>query len=140
MPEESCIFCRIAHGEIPCAKVYEDEYVLAFLDLAPVHPGHALIIPKTHHANMMEFPCELAPAVFSALKKVGAAVMEATGASGINVMQNNGLDAGQTVFHIHWHIIPRFEGDGLKMWPQGSYATPEEMQDMAAHVASHLQK
>ncbi len=140
MPEDSCIFCRIAHGEIPCAKVYEDESALAFLDLAPVCPGHALIIPKTHYANMLEFPSELAPGVFSALQKVSAAVMEATGAAGINIMQNNGLAAGQTIFHVHWHVIPRFENDGLSMWPQGSYAHPADMQGMAARVISHLKK
>lgn len=140
MSEDFCIFCRIAKGDIPCAKIYEDDAVLGFLDLAPVHPGHALLIPKAHYANLLEFPSELAPAIVSALKKVGAAIMEATGASAYNVMQNNGLAAGQTVFHIHWHIIPRFEGDGLAMWPQGSYATPAEMQDMAARVISCLSK
>ena len=109
----------IAKGEIPCAKVYEDDSVLAFLDLSPVHPGHTLVIPKEHYKDMLHVPCELGTAVFSALKKVGAAVMGATGASGFNVMQNNGLSAGQTMFHIHWHIIPRFDGDGLGAWEAG---------------------
>jgi len=139
MPEESCIFCRIAKGDIPCAKVYEDSDVLAFLDLAPVHPGHVLVIPKAHYADLLAFPAELAPAVMAAMKKVAAAVMKATGATGVNVMQNNGLSAGQTMFHIHWHIIPRFEGDGLAMWDQGSYPNMEAMQAMAANVALCLE-
>ncbi len=140
MSEQSCIFCRIAEGDIPCSKIYEDDIVLAFLDIAPVHPGHALLIPKIHFANLLEFPSELAPAIISALKKVGAAVMDATGASAFNVMQNNGFAAGQTVFHIHWHIIPRFDGDGLVMWPQGNYVTPSDMQEMASRVISCLSK
>ena len=135
----NCIFCRIASGEIPCAKVYEDEYVLAFLDLAPVHPGHTLVIPKMHYKDMLEVPAELGTAVFAAIQKVAAAVLEATGAQGFNVMQNNRLAAGQTVFHIHWHIIPRFEDDGLKMWEQGSYPDMDTMQAMAAKVASYLE-
>jgi histidine triad (HIT) family protein len=138
MTDANCIFCRIASGEIPCAKVYEDEHVLAFLDLAPVHPGHTLVIPKTHHKDMLEVPAELGTAVFAALRKVAAAVLEATGAQGFNVMQNNRLAAGQTVFHIHWHIIPRFEGDGLEMWAQGKYADGAAMQEMAAKVAACL--
>ena len=140
MSEEKCIFCLIAKGDIPCAKVYEDDSVLAFLDLSPVHPGHTLVIPKEHYKDMLHVPCELGTAVFSALKKVGAAVMSATGASGFNVMQNNGLSAGQTMFHIHWHIIPRFDGDGLGVWEQGKYPDAAAMQDMAAKVASYLEK
>ncbi len=140
MTEEKCIFCLIAAGKIPCAKVYEDSDILAFLDLSPVHPGHTLVIPRAHYKDMLEVPCDMAPAVFSALKKVGAAVMKATGATGFNVMQNNGLVAGQTMFHIHWHIIPRFEGDGLGVWAQGSYPDAAAMQEMAAKVASSMEK
>lgn len=140
MSEEKCIFCLIAKGEIPCAKVYEDDSVLAFLDLSPVHPGHTLVIPKAHYKDMLHVPCELGSEIFLALKKVGAAVMGATGASGFNVMQNNGLSAGQTMFHIHWHIIPRFDGDGLGVWEQGKYPDAAAMQDMAARVASYLEK
>ena len=139
MTDANCIFCRIANGEIPCAKIYEDDNVLAFLDLAPVHHGHTLVIPKSHYKDMLEVPSELGTHVFAALQKVAAAVMKATGAMGFNVMQNNGLAAGQTVFHIHWHIIPRFEDDGLNMWEQGSYPDAAAMQDMAARVASYLE-
>lgn len=140
MSEETCIFCLIAKGKIPCAKVYEDDRILAFLDLSPVHPGHTLVIPKEHYKDMLHVPCELGPAIFSALKKVGSAVMSATGASGFNIMQNNGSSAGQAVFHIHWHIIPRFDGDNLSMWEQGKYPDAAAMQSMAAKVASFLEK
>ena len=140
MSEEKCIFCLIASGDIPSAKVYEDDTVLAFLDLSPVHPGHTLVIPKKHYKDMLEVPSELGTAVFAALKKVGAAVVKATGATGFNVMQNNGLSAGQTMFHIHWHIIPRFDGDGLGAWEQGNYPDTAAMQTMAAKVASCLEK
>lgn len=138
MTDATCIFCRIATGEIPCAKIYEDDNVLAFLDLAPVHPGHTLVIPKEHYKNMLEVPAELGTAVFAVLQKVAGAVMKATGAQGFNVMQNNGIAAGQTVFHIHWHIIPRFDDDGLGMWEQGKYPDAAAMQEMAANVASYL--
>ena len=88
MTDANCIFCRIAKGEIPCAKIYEDDNVLAFLDLAPVHHGHTLVIPKSHYKDMLEVPSELGMHVFAALQKVAAAVMKATGAMGFNVMQN----------------------------------------------------
>ena len=95
---------------------------------------------REDYRDMLEAPVSLAPAVFSALRKVGAAVMKATGATGFNIMQNNGLSAGQTMFHIHWHIIPRVEGDGLGTWEQGKYPDAAAMQDMAAKVASYLEK
>jgi histidine triad (HIT) family protein len=138
MTDANCIFCRIATGDIPCAKIYEDDNVLAFLDLAPVHPGHTLVIPKDHYKDMLEVPAELGTAVFAAIQKVAGAVVKATGAQGFNVMQNNGLAAGQTMFHIHWHIIPRFNDDGLEMWAQGKYPDAAAMQEMAASVASYL--
>ena len=136
--KNNCVFCAIEAGEIPCFKIYEDDRVLAFLDINPFSKGHTLVIPKTHHKDMLEVPAELGTAVFAAIQKVAAAVLEATGAQGFNVMQNNRLAAGQTVFHIHWHIIPRFEGDGLDMWAQGKYADGAAMQQMAAKVASCL--
>jgi len=135
-----CIFCKIIAGDIPSNKAYEDDTVLAFLDLAPASQGHTLVIPKAHYPNILEAPAELGTAVFSALSRVGTAVMSATGAAGINIIQNNGLAAGQTVFHIHWHIIPRFEGDGFSLWTPGSYPDMAAMQAMAAKVASYVEK
>ena len=128
MSAENCVFCRIAAGDIPSAKVYEDDQVIAFLDLAPVHPGHVLVVPKEHYADILGFPAECAAAVCGAVQKVAAAQMKALGATGVNVLQNNGAAAGQAVFHIHWHVIPRFDGDGLRLWNQKSYGDGEMLQ------------
>lgn len=138
MADTDCIFCRIVRGEIPCAKVYEDDAVLAFLDLGPIRPGHTLVIPKGHYANVLEMPVEQAPALLQALQKVGRAVMTATGATGFNVFQNNFPASGQAVFHVHWHVIPRVENDGLALWPQGSYPDQEVMRSTAAAIAARI--
>ena len=137
MAESECIFCRIVNGDIPCAKVYEDDAILAFLDLGPMTRGHTLVVPKKHCANLLEFSAEDAPELISALQKVGSAVMRATGAKGFHVLQNNFPAAGQTVFHLHWHVIPSSEGDGIALWPQGAYEEGE-MAAVAASVAGHI--
>ena len=139
MSDTTCLFCRIVKGEIPCAKVYEDSLVLAFLDLGPVQPGHSLVISKAHHENLLDTPLDLAPALWTAQRKVGQALMLATGAQGFNVLQNNFSAAGQAVFHVHWHIIPRVEGDGLPMWTQGGYADAQAMRDMAAAILARVE-
>ena len=138
MSEKDCIFCRIVQGEVPCARVYEDDVALAFLDLGPVRPGHTLLVPKTHYATLLDMPDELGSALVAGLKKVGRAVMAATGATGFHVLQNNFPSAGQSVFHVHWHIIPRTDGDGLTMWPQGAYPDSAIMQKTAAAIAAQL--
>ena len=108
-----CIFCRIAAGEIPSAKVYEDEHCYAFLDIGPLSWGHALIIPKKHVERITDMSPEEAGALTSVIPKLARAVIEATGAEGLNVLQNNGRVAGQAVDHLHVHLIPRHAGDGL---------------------------
>ena len=133
-----CLFCRIIKGEIPCARVYENNDILAFLDLAPAQPGHTLVVPKEHHENLLDTPISLLPKLFPVVASVGAALMQVVGATGFNVMQNNFAAAGQTIFHVHWHVIPRSAGDGLPSWHQGSYANPGAMQDMAARMAAQL--
>lgn len=135
---EDCIFCRIANGEIPCAKVFESETCLAFLDIAPVNPGHTLVLPKAHHVTLMDIPPALGADLMEALSKVAGAVKEATGADGINLMQNNFAAAGQVVPHAHFHIIPRFEGDGHELWPQKSYASNDEMTRLAEAISRKL--
>ena len=136
MPD--CIFCKIIRGEIPCAKLFENEDVIAFLDIAPARPGHTLILPKLHAATLFDLPPELGTAVVAAIQKVGTAVMEATGATGLNVFQNNFPAAGQAVPHLHWHLIPRHEDDGLQLWEQGSYADASAMNAMAEGIKSAL--
>ena len=121
-----CIFCKIAAGEIPSATVYEDDDFRAILDIAPAHKGHTIILPKVHAADLFELPEETAAKIFPAAKKVAAALKTVTACDGVNILQNNGTAAGQSVFHLHVHVIPRFENDGiLPVWPQGSYEDGE---------------
>ena len=134
---EDCIFCKIVNGEIPCSKVYENNKVLAFLDISPVNKGHALVIPKEHHKDLLTMPDNVLAEVTKVGKKVAKAVMRATGAAGFNLGQNNGKVAGQVVMHFHLHIIPRFEDDGLELWPQGTYEG-REMDEIAEKIRSLL--
>ena len=133
--DPDCIFCKIIAGEIPCAKVYESETCLAFLDIAPVNPGHALVLPKGHYPTLMDIPAELGSELTETLSKVGRAVMEATGADGLNLMQNNHEAAGQLVNHAHFHLVPRHSDDGLQLWPQTGYDNPDEMSGLAKTIA-----
>lgn len=123
--DKDCIFCKILKGEIPSAKVYEDDNVYAFLDIGPVNKGHALVIPKEHHETVMDMPDELLCSLAVAAKKTCSAVMEATSADGVNLQMSNYKAAGQLVPHAHFHVIPRFEGDGFKHWAQGKYEEGE---------------
>ena len=134
MSQTDCIFCKIVNGEIPCAKIHETETTLAFLDIAPVSPGHVLVIPKAHCPDLFELPDSLAASLLAAQKVVGRAVMAATGATGLNVQMNNGADAGQMVFHAHLHLIPRRAGDGLTLWPGRPYPDAAAMAAMADAV------
>lgn len=135
---ESCIFCRIIRGEIPSTKVYENEHVLAFLDINPIAPGHTLVIPKAHCETLVDMPEQAGPHVIAALAKIGKAAMEAAEADGFNCLQNNFAAAGQEVFHSHWHIIPRFEGDGLKHWPHKTRIDAESMLRIAESMSAKL--
>ncbi|AJF61864.1 TPA: HIT family protein [Candidatus Woesearchaeota archaeon] len=123
--DENCIFCKIIAGKIPTLKVYEDKDVMAFLDIAPANKGHTLIVPKKHSKDMLEDNNKDLAAVMKAAKKISAAVMKAVSAEGFNFIANTGPVAGQVVFHTHFHIIPRFENDGLKHWPKKDYSEDE---------------
>lgn len=138
MSDEQCIFCRIAAGEVPSAKVHESERLLAFLDIAPTVKGHTLIIPKDHYRSLLDLPADLGAELVEALKVVGRAVMEGTGADGLNLGMNTNAAAGQVVMHAHFHLIPRFNGDGLELWGQKSYAGKEEMNDYAQRIAGAI--
>jgi histidine triad (HIT) family protein len=131
---DDCIFCKIIEGKIPCAKVYDQGGIFAFLDIAPVNKGHALVVPKKHYATLFDLPPDIGRELLSALKLVGQAVMQATGAAGLNVGMNNFEVAGQLVHHAHFHLIPRHEGDGLRLWTQHAYESGEEMQKLAQAV------
>lgn len=135
MPD--CLFCKIVRGELPSFKVYEDGETLAFLDIHPVNPGHALVIPKEHAANIFEISAESWSRVQETAREVAIALEKATGADGVNVMMNNREHAGQVVDHAHVHLIPRFKGDGLKLWPHKEYKEGE-VENVAEKIRSEL--
>ncbi|TMW63659.1 hypothetical protein Poli38472_002600 [Pythium oligandrum] len=115
------VFLKIIEGKIPSFKIFETEHVLAVLDAFPLVPGHALLLPKaTGYATIMDMPAEVAAELFRELPRLAKAVQEATGADGINIIQNNGPAAGQAVFHLHIHVIPRFDDDGVLKLAAGS--------------------
>ena len=116
-----CIFCRIAAGQAPAAKVLETPRVLAFLDIAPVHYGHTLVIPKEHYENFLDLPDDLWLEIGQISRRVAKALRQVMFARGFNIMMNNFDAAGQVVFHAHLHVIPRFLSDGLLLFPQGNY-------------------
>jgi histidine triad (HIT) family protein len=109
------IFTRIIQGKIPCYKLYEDALTIAFLDVFPLSPGHTLVVPKESKAHLHELTNESAQALGAALAKVSAAIVKATGCMAYNVLQNNGKTAHQAVFHVHFHIIPKYEHTGLEI-------------------------
>lgn len=118
---EQCIFCKIAGGEIHAATLYEDEDFRVILDLGPASKGHALILPKGHYANIYELPDEMASKAMVLAKKMAAVMTKALGCDGFNIVQNNGEVAGQTVFHFHMHLIPRYVGDQVGLtWKPGT--------------------
>ena len=124
MKKEDCIFCKIANGDIPSKTLYEDEDFRVILDLGPATKGHALILPKEHADNLYELPDETASKVFVLAKKLAIKMKEKLNCDGLNIVQNNGEVAGQTVFHFHMHIIPRIKGDTVKVgWVPGTADT-----------------
>lgn len=120
-----CIFCNIVSGELPSTTIYEDEHSFAFLDIFPVNKGHTLVVSKKHYADFSQTDADTLARIMQATQRVARAVYTGTGADGFNISTNNGAAAGQVIFHIHWHIIPRFSGDGLKLWPEGTYGEGE---------------
>lgn len=139
--DQNCIFCKIIQGEIPSAKVYEDEEIYAFLDISQVTKGHTLIIPKKHVENIYETNEEIASSLFARVPKIANALKKAYQPAGINILNNNGKAAGQTVFHIHIHLIPRYdESDGYDAkWVTNNEAyTPEDLAEIAQKIAAEL--
>lgn len=136
---ESCIFCRIVKGEIPSAKLYEDEDVLSFLDINPINPGHALVIPKKHYPTILDVDDEDLKKTARVTKIVARAIKDALNCDGINILQNNFEAAGQLIFHFHIHVIPRFDGDGIKVWSGKPYKEGV-MQEVQAKILSAMTK
>ena len=126
MKKDDCIFCKIANGGIPSATVYEDEAFRVILDIAPAAKGHALILPKEHYDNLWELGKEESEKVMEIAAKVSKAQKKALGCDGVNILQNNGVAAGQTVFHFHMHLIPRYEDYNVMIpWTTLSYEDGE---------------
>lgn len=133
----NCIFCKIISEEIPCHKVYEDDDILAFLDISPVSLGHTLVIPKKHSETILDTPDETLKKILSVSKKIATVLMEVTEATGFNLNQNNFEVAGQVVPHLHFHIIPRFQNDGLSLW-SGKECDKEETKKLSENIRQIL--
>lgn len=138
MKDKDCIFCKIANGEIPSSTVYEDEDFRVILDLGPAAKGHALILPKEHFKDVCELDPSVAAKVLPLGAKIGAAMKKSLGCAGFNLVQNNGEAAGQTVFHFHVHVIPRYEGGpSMVTWTPGS-EKPEVLAETAEKIKKAL--
>ena len=134
MKKDDCIFFKIANGEIPSKTLYEDEEFRVILDLGPAAKGHALILPKEHYANLYELPDETAAKVMQLAKKMAVQMREKLQCDGFNLVQNNGEIAGQTVFHFHMHLIPRYENDGQKIGWASLEPTAEELEEVKNQI------
>ena len=138
MTDDNCIFCKIANGVIPSTTLYEDEQFRVIRDLGPASKGHALILPKQHFAYVCTLDEVPASKILPLGAKIGAAMKKSLGCTGFNLVQNNGESAGQTVFHFHMHVIPRYEnGPSIVSWTPGN-ATPEELVQTAEQIKSGL--
>ncbi|MGE7024036.1 HIT family protein [Solibacillus cecembensis] len=136
-----CLFCKIIDGQIPSLKVYEDEHVFAFMDIMPLTKGHTLLIPKTHCRDLFEMPEDVARNLYAAAPKVANAIKTAFNPVGMNTVNNNGAAAGQTVFHYHLHLIPRYdEKDGLQVaWNSRQDEFPTEiLTEIAGQIKASL--
>ena len=136
MSKVDCIFCKIAAGEIPSATIYEDEEFRVILDIEPASKGHALILPKEHYANLYELDDEVTAKVLVLAKKMITKLTDILGCDGYNIVQNNGTVAGQTVFHYHMHLIPRYENDTVDIkWKPGTLTEEDK-----AEILSKIQE
>lgn len=132
------IFSKIASGEIPSAKIYEDERTFAFLDISPASRGHTLVICKDEHPDIFSIPPDLLAAVARTVQRVALALRDTLNPDGINIVQNNGAASGQTVFHYHVHLIPRWSGDGVMLPWAPRQAGQDELRALASEISNHL--
>lgn len=134
MKDTNCIFCKIANGDIPSKTLYEDGQFRVILDLGPATKGHALILPKAHYANLYELPEELAGETMKLAKRMASKMTERLKCEGFNLIQNNGDMAGQTVFHFHMHLIPRYQADGQKIGWKPMEVTQDELEEVKNEI------
>lgn len=138
MKDPNCIFCKIAAGEIPAAKVLDEDGAFAFMDIGPLAEGHVLLIPKEHYQTVDQMPADAAGTLLKHLPALVGAVKKATGCAGVNVLQNNGREAHQVVMHAHFHVIPRNAGDAFHFnWPAGKYP-PGRVEELARAIKQAL--
>lgn len=135
---DNCIFCKIIAGDIPSSAIYEDEDFKVIMDISPASKGHAIILSKKHFDNLFELEDDVAKKVLIVARKVAAAMKEELNCDGINLLQNNGEAAGQTVFHLHFHLIPRYKNDNVKLaWTPGKYEDGEAL-ELAKKIARRI--
>jgi histidine triad (HIT) family protein len=133
-----CLFCKIAQGQIPCVKVHEDDLTIAFMDIMPQSTGHLLVVPKAHGANIWDINASDASATIVMGQRLALAAKTALGSDGVSLMQLNGAAAGQTIFHVHLHVIPRWAGNDLRMHAR-DMVDPTSLVPIAAKIAAALQ-
>lgn len=136
----NCVFCKIIDKEIPAKIIDEDENTISFLDIAPLNKGHTLVIPKKHYSDIHEIPYEELTVLIKKVKKIADSMKIALGCDGVNVFQNNGSAAGQLVFHIHFHVVPRYKGDHLDManWRRVKYDSTQEQEEIVKKIKKML--
>ncbi len=134
---KDCLFCKIIKGETPSTKIYEDDDSYAFLDISPVNSGHVLLVPKKHSRNLFDTDDETLRQLAPTLKKLTNAIKAGTNADGINIHINNEPAAGQVIFHLHMHIIPRYPNDGLRLW-KGKEYSEGETEEVAEKIKQQL--
>ena len=138
MKKDDCIFCKIAGGEIPSITIYEDADFRVFFDIAPASKGHCLIVPKEHFDDVYEMSEEVASKLFVLATKVAGSLKKELNLEGLNIVQNNGTIAGQTVFHFHMHMIPRYKGDPVNVGWEPGKADMEELSKLAEKVGGNI--
>jgi histidine triad (HIT) family protein len=139
-PEDSCIFCRIVQRKAPASIIYEDEKAMVFLDIRPLNQGHALVIPKEHYETIFDIPEDVNAHLHRIVKKTSVAVKEAVVADGITIIQQNGRAAGQEVFHLHVHVVPRYEGQKLPRFTEIPNASREQLEQTAELIKKQLNR
>ena len=138
MNDDSCVFCRIVQKQSPANIVYEDQSVLAFLDINPLNEGHTLVIPKERHKDIFEIPAELLAYLHSVSKRIAIAVKETTKADGISIFQQNGKAADQEISHLHIHVVPRYEGQRMGRFSERPNVDREKLEQVAMNIKRHM--
>ncbi len=136
--DRSCIFCKIVGKQAPASIIYEDESVMAFLDIRPLNLGHALVIPKAHYFDIFDIPANELTNVHNVVKMVSCPIKKATGSDGISIIQQNGRAAGQDIFHLHVHVVPRFEGQKMPRFSDLKEVERNKLDDMAQKIRKLL--